>query len=202
MSKHLAGALLALSLSTSASAAVIFEDNFDSEAGLPGQHALNYNSFSNWSVTNGTVDVVSSGGWGISCVDGTGKCVDLDGSTGDAGIFTSSALTLGPGDYLLSFDISGNQRNHRADSLAVTLGGFFSDSYDLASNSPWTTITHAFTVAAATTSSFVFNHSGGDNIGIMLDNVSLHSVEIPEPSSILIFGLGLFGLGLARRNVK
>lgn len=202
MKKQLIGAVLACSMSTAATAGVIFEDNFDSEAGAPGNHALNYNSFTNWSVSNGTVDVVSSGGWGISCTGGTGKCVDLDGSTGNAGIFTSTALTLGPGDYTLSFDISGNQRYGSSDSLAVTLGGFFSDSYLLSPSDPWTTITHSFSVAAATTSSFIFNHAGGDNIGIMLDNVSLSSVDVPEPGSIALFGLGILGLGFARRKAQ
>lgn len=188
-------------ISTSAQAAVIFQDNFDSEAGAPGQHALNYNSFDQWSVSNGTVDVVSTGGWGITCVGGTGKCVDLDGSTGNAGTFTSDLISLAEGTYTLSFDISGNQRWGR-DDLGVTLGGFFNESFSLASNDSWQTVSHTFDVTSTTAASFIFNHAGGDNIGIMLDNVSLESVDVPEPASIAIFGLGIVGLGFARRAQK
>jgi hypothetical protein len=40
-----------------------------------------------------------------------------------------------------------------------------------------------------------FNHSGGDNIGIMLDNVALIKHAVPEQSSAILVALGLIGLG-------
>ena len=199
--KHIVSFFAATLLSVSASATVILQDNFDSEAGAVGNSSLNYNSFANWSVSNGTVDVVSNGGWGITCAGGSGKCVDLDGSTGNAGVFTSSLLSLAAGTYTFSFDISGNQRNHWADSMTMTLGGFLNQSFSLASSAPWTTQTYNFTVASATSNYIVFNHAGGDNIGIMLDNVSLKMTsQVPEPSAFILLGLGLLGLGLSRRK--
>lgn len=188
-------------ISTGAHATVILQDNFDSEAGAAGNSSLNYNSFSNWTVSNGTVDVVSNGGWGISCAGGSGKCVDLDGSTGDAGVLTSSWLSLAAGNYTFSFDISGNQRGYNSDSMIMTLGGFLNQSFSLASSDPWTTKTYNFTVSSATSDYIVFNHAGGDNVGIMLDNVSLTMTSnVPEPSSMILFGLGVLGLGFARRK--
>lgn len=201
MRSKLAGVLVGSLFCMSANATVIFQDNFDSEAGAPGQSSLNYNSFTNWTVSDGTVDVVSNGGWGINCVGNTGKCVDLDGSSGNAGIFTSTALTLTAGEYLLSFDISGNQRGGAADNLLVTLGGFFNDSFSLSPLDPWVTVTHSFTVSSTSSNSFIFNHAGGDNVGIMLDNVSLVRA-VPEPATIAMFGLGLLGVGFARKKVK
>ncbi len=205
--KHiLVGLAAGTLLSLGAKAGVIFEDNFDAE--IPDNVVLsnsdtNYNSFTNWDVYGGTVDLVANGDWGLSCAGGTGKCVDLDGSSGNAGIFSSHDITLDAGTYMLSFDISGNQRNGTNDTMGVNLGGFFNQAFSLAGSSPWETITHIFTVDVATTSNFVFNHDGGDNIGIMLDNVSLiDSVIVSEPGSLALLGLGLAGLGVARRKTK
>jgi hypothetical protein len=202
--KGLVGASLLGMLSTGASATLIFQDNFDSEAGGPGVSALNYTSFTNWTVSDGTVDVVANTNvWGISCVGGSGKCIDLDGSTSNAGIFSTNLLVLGAGNYSLSFDISGNQRGGNGDSMLMTLGGFLNESFNLAPSAPWATITRTFTVAADTSNYIVFNHDGGDNIGIMLDNVSLSKIiDVPEPTSLMLLGLGLLGLGFARRRAQ
>lgn len=189
-------------LSISASADVIFEDNFDSEA-APGASILDYNSFGQWTVSEGTVDLISSGGFGISCAGGSGKCVDLDGSNNNAGVLTSSLLNLTAGNYALSFDISGNQRNGSSDSLLVTLSGFVNEVFELAGGAPWTSITRYFALDTANSGAIAFSLSGGDNVGIILDNVVLQSierVEVPEPSSFMLLMLGLLGLVLARRK--
>ena len=195
--KYIVSFFAASFLSAAANASIIFQDSFDSEGS-----ALNYTTFSNWTVSDGTVDVVSNATYGISCAGGVGKCVDLDGSTGNAGKLTSTLLNLVAGSYTFSFDISGNQRGYVQDSMVMTLGGFLNQSFSLASSDPWTTKTYNFTVSSATSNYIVFNHAAGDNVGILLDNVSLTKAsDVSEPSSVILFGLGLLGLGLARRKL-
>ena len=43
----------------SSQAAILLTDNFDGENG--GVGSLNYNSFANWNVTGGTVDLIGNG---------------------------------------------------------------------------------------------------------------------------------------------
>ena len=187
---------LTLAVSSPALAGVILEDNFNTENG--GVGVLNYNSFDHWAVSGGTVDLIGNGFFDF--LPGNGLYVDMDGSTGNAGIMTST-FNLAPGEYTLQFDLAGN---HRTDSrefvvVQVELGPLFNQTYSLSQNSPFTTFTGSFIVPVNTTVSLSFEGLGGDNIGMLLDNVKLLSV--PEPaSSLLLLGLCVPALGWMRRR--
>lgn len=197
------GMLLLLSVAGPSSAAVIFSDNFDAENG--GVGALNYNSFVNWSVSFGTVDLIGNGFFDF--LPGNGLYVDLDGSTQDAGVM-GHIEALGIGNYSLSFDLAGNHRNGAPEdtlaAVSVIAGGGtpVNQNYSLAQGVGFTTFSLDFSITQdASLVSFTFAGAGGDNIGMLLDNVVLTSV-VPEPSVLALFGIGLLGLFVGRRKLR
>jgi hypothetical protein len=190
-----------------AQALPVFEDGFDAETGsgqgASGQSKVNYAAFVSWTVSNGTVDLIAHGDFGIACAGGAGKCVDLDGGSNDAGVLTSVALDLAPGIYELSFLLSGTSSAFTQtaagtpNTVDVSVGSLFATSVTVAKGDPFASYGGSFTVPAPTTVSIVFANQGGDNFGAMLDDVRL--TLVPEPGTAALFALGLAGLAARSR---
>ena len=188
---------LLLSFASNSNALTVpFSDNFNTENG--GTYLLNYTGFANWTIVDGTVDLIGEGSpWDFFPGEGYGLYVDLDGSTSNPGqMLTSSSFDLQPGTYELSFDLAGNQRDTNPEivTVLVAVGSLLNQTYSLNKDDPFTTFTETIVVSSATTASLSFENSGGDNIGMLLDNVSL----VPEPTTLCLLGLG--GLLLRRRK--
>lgn len=186
-----------LAMAAPASAAV-FADDF--EAYTVG---LNQTAFgANWTVTSGSVDLVGPGLFGGLCNVGS-KCVDLDGSTSDAGVFASLALNLTGGvTYTANYDLAANRRGG-TDFLTVMFGSA-SANYTLVSVSgsdPFTTQSLSFTPGSTGTYNLSFSAAGGDNVGPLLDNVTI-SAAVPEPATwaMMILGFGAAGAVMRRRR--
>lgn len=167
-----------------AGADVLLFDDFNSENG--GVKQLNYTAFANWDVTDGTVDLA------VEVFEGDGLYVDLDGSTNDAGRMESkTTFPLQPGFYGLSFLLAGSQRGD-FNTVTVSLGDAYSETFALASSVPWTSVKRTIIVATAMDAKLVFDHAGGDTYGILLDNVSL----VPEPSTLVLLTIAALTLTL------
>lgn len=193
----IAAALCAANVSAHA-ASVVFEDNFNANvAALNGTPA-------GWSVTDGTVDIVGPGDrWGWLCAGSNNTCIDLDGSSNNAGILSKSISVTAGQTYTLSFDLAGNQRNHpipsSVDDVTVTFGSASQTLAGIVSAAPWQTHSLSFTAATSGSVSLSFANAGGDNGGAVLDNVRVTAVPEPETYAMLLAGLSLVG-ALARRK--
>lgn len=199
-------AIAALFIGTGASqAATIFYEDFSDElAANGGNSVLNFTGFNQFSVTSGTVDLINSGdGYGITCLTG-GACVDLDGSTGNAGTLMSLSLNLQANVlHTIELVMSGNQRGGAADS--VTLKTDTDTTYTLDASDGFQTFSYSVLISGTGPQPFSFSleHAGGDNLGIILDSVKVSSQDVgavPLPASLPALVLALGGLAALRRR--
>ena len=192
----LAAVLLSAAGAANAVTITIFSDNFDADV-----NGLNTVSFvGGWSVANGTVDTIGSPPPFFDLIPGNGHYIDLDGTTRDAGEFSKALLLTGGVTYTASFDLAGS---HRGDRNIVDVAfGTTVNTYTLASADPLGTASLVFTPGATGLYSLSFANRGGDNVGALLDNVSVTTV-VPEPSTYALMLAGLAGMGaVARRRAK
>ena len=183
---------------TSAGAATIFSDDFNSIT----SSALN-SVPAGWVIEGaGTVDVIASGGFGIQCAGGSGGCVDLDGSTSNAGrLRTADPILLLPGTlYTLSAEVSGNQRGGAADGFSfgfLVVDGLVEIELGSASgivpSEPFATFSATFQDTQSFAAYIYFDALGGDNVGPILDNVLLVTGDdggppssVPEPGPLVL----------------
>lgn len=189
-----AAAVGSLALAGSASAATIFTDDFVNAA-----YGANVTP-AGWTTTDGTVEGLGPAFFGGLCTSGGSAdqyCVDLDGSTNDAGVMTRAFSLQGGTTYIASFDLAGSQRGD-LNSITVTFGGA-SATYSLASADAFSTRTLSFTPTTNGAYSLSFANAGGDNVGVLLDRVSIAAGGVPEPATWAVMLLGFFGLGSTLR---
>jgi hypothetical protein len=196
-------AAVASVFSVSAQAAPIFSDNFDSYAA----NQLNWIPpvLSGWTITNGSVDIIGSGG-SYDFLPGNGSYVDLDGGSAHSGKLSHTLSLLAGHTYTLSFDLAGSQRG-TTEIVDVKFGTTMEHS-TLSSNDGFSHHTMNFTPLISGSYSFDYQNNefgafigngDGNFIGALLDNVAVTSVPEPESYAMFMAGLGVMGF-IARRR--
>lgn len=156
-----------------------------------------------WTVTGNSVDLIG-GYWQTPTGPNTGS-VDLDGNN-PGGI--TQTLTLAPGSYVLSFDLSGNPDGGDPTKVVdVSVGGAsqafsYTTGSNTHSNMMYTLETLRFTSTGSTVLSFSSGDATGSPWGPVVADVNVNSVPEPATWALMIGGLGLTGFALRRRAAK
>ncbi len=185
-----------LAFGSAAQAVPIFADTFDS-------NALGLNKVpTGWSVSDGSVDIIGKNfsGTSFDLLPGHGAYIDLDGSTGNAGLLFTTLNLTGGMQYTATFDLAGSQRGSPLETGTVSFGSSLLN-YSLAPTTGFSAYTMSFTPATTGQYLLSFQNAGGDNIGALLDNVAVTAV-VPEPGTYALLGAGLLAIGFVSRRRK
>lgn len=154
--------------------AQIFTETFEGYS-VPSGSLVSVNSpntFGPWSVTAGGVEILNSFA-GLPARNGT-KNLDMDGGISQAGTITRTFSTTAGVTYTLTYYYSGSQRGD-LNSMTVTLGTSSATHSNIPSAQGYTLGTVTFTAPSTGTASVTFAHTGGDNFGLLLDDITLSS---------------------------
>jgi hypothetical protein len=207
--------LMAL-LATDARANLVLNGEFQSPTVGSGfqTFAVGSTGITSWTVVSGvanpgsgSVDLISPTYFPSS--DGVGQSVDLDGtgsSNVTGGISQSITGLITGATYTLQFFYANNpagassSANVSIGSLTTSITHSGSVGTSLATMN-YTTGTYTFTALGTTQLlSFVSTDPSADQNGIVLDNVSINLLSVPEPASCAMLGLGLLAAGVYTRS--
>lgn len=215
--KTLSAAIAAVALfAGTASAATINNGSFEaSNPTLPGPNVdvissfFNPNGLPGWTVSGGSVDLVSNGLW--QAADGNNS-LDMNGARPGTIWQDITGLVLGQ-TYDITFAMAGNPFVQQEYSLGVVVGNVapgshtFNSTGQTTGNMGWVDQTYTFTANAASMRLTFFSETLGFPFiaGPTLDNVRITeattaAVPLPATGLLLIGALGALGIGRRRRR--
>lgn len=146
-----------------------------------------------WTVGGTSVDLVKNRYGAI-----TGTSVDLNGTPGPGSLSQSFNAVAGQ-TYTLNFDY---WQNKPGVGMTVSFGG---QSYTYTPGDAPQNTTLSWTATMSGSQMVVFSGTGKGNQGTTLDNVSLITAAVPEPSSLALMLGGFAAIGgvvVRRRQAK
>lgn len=159
-------------------------------------------SLTGWTVVSGSVETDSTlPVFGAPTASGNPQNLDLDGN--NPGTMSQSFSTSVGQTYSLDFFYSNNIYGSGGAATVSVTGSSLSESISHSGATygslNWSSFAETF-VATSTTATLTFASTDvpSSSTGILLDNVSVSAV--PEPSSVILLGLG--GLGLTARLLR
>lgn len=192
------GAALGLILATSANANLIVNGGFeDNDVAAGGWTYLSANDVNGWEGSNIEIwDHVN----GVVAPEGQQHAeLNAHPYTGFMFSIYQTFNTVIGQSYDVSFFYSARSSNDEAFNFSV--GNLASLVNDHVVGS-WSQYTNSFVATNAFTT-ITFTTTDTSTVGNFLDGVSVTTKHnVPEPSAVLLFALGLLGLGLARKSAR
>lgn len=190
--------------STPANAVSLINGGFESDVGLTGgQWSVYPSGIPGWSVIDGAgIEIQNGNIGGTTAYEGNQK-VELDSHGRGSNSHMAQTVSLAAGSYEFSFAYFGRTADAGTNGIGYSLspGVLGISSVTGVKAAGWTLITHMFNLASDSDVTINFWANGDeDTLGGYIDAVQISAV--PLPSSVLLFGASLLGLGWLGRRRK